>query len=70
MGLGLEGVGGGEEVRGSRLGIGNGGRGCRMGVDGVDGGDGRRISRVDGQGVTDIADLTKCNSEYPVEHNK
>lgn len=41
-----------------------------MGVDGVDGGDGRRISRVDGQGVTDIADLTKCNSEYPVEHNK
>ncbi|ODM21884.1 hypothetical protein SI65_02728 [Aspergillus cristatus] len=49
---------------------GNGGRGCRMGVDGVDGGDGRRISCVDGKGVTGIGDLTGCNSGYPVEHNK
>lgn len=47
MGLGLDGVGEGGGVRGFLLGIGNGGRGCRMGVDAVDGVDeegGRRIS--------------------------
>lgn len=40
-----------------------------MGVDGVDGGDGRRISCV-AKGVTGVGDLTGCNSGYPVEHKK